>query len=71
MPDENTLTLRALPQTEIGGQPMPALIIESLAGWLREVMGRCRLPHPQEKLLRVVQRHEYRAGYLCHRTRLK
>jgi endonuclease YncB( thermonuclease family) len=40
-----------------------------LAGWLREIGGKCRLPNPQRELLRLARRYELRADHLDQRSR--
>jgi hypothetical protein len=35
-----------------------------LAGWLREIGGKCRLPNPQRELLSLARRNEIRADHL-------
>ena len=38
-----------------------------LAGWLREVAAKCRLPNPQRELLKLARTYERRAEHLDQR----
>ena len=40
-----------------------------LAGWLREIAGKCRLPNPQQELLKLARTYERRADHLEGRSR--
>ena len=38
-----------------------------LVGWLRDIAAKCRLPNPQQELLRLARQYERRAAYLERR----
>jgi hypothetical protein len=39
-----------------------------LAGWLRAIAAKCRLPNPQRELLILARRYEHRAEYFAEQS---
>jgi hypothetical protein len=69
MRDEHTPTLQEIAADRDWWSADSGARYRELAGWLREVAGRRRLPNPQKELLGLAQRYEYRAGHLDRRRR--
>ena len=61
MTDEHTPTLHDIADRDWWLRDSGAHYCE-LAGWLRGIAAKCRLPNPQQELLKLARRYEGRAG---------
>jgi len=69
MPDEHSLTLRQIDQArdDLNWRLSSSMHYRGLAGWLRDIARKCRLPNPQQELLSLARRYERRADHLERR----
>ena len=64
MPDEHSLTLQELAADRDWWFMDAGVHYRELAGWLREIAVRCRLPYTRRELLSLAKRYERRADHL-------
>jgi hypothetical protein len=69
MTDEHTPTLQDIPADGDWWLRESGAHYRELAGWLRGIAAKCRLPNPQQELLKLARRYEGRAEHFERRAR--
>ena len=64
MSDEHTSTLQGIGTDRDWWLRDSGAHYRELASWLRGIAAKCRLPNPQQELLRLARQYERRAAYL-------
>src|SRR5437868_11186738 len=68
MSDEHTPTLQGIAADRDLWFRNSGAYYRDLAAWLRSIAAKCRLPNPQQELLRLARQYERRAVYLVLRV---
>ena len=68
MSDEHTSTLQGIGTDRDWWLRDSGAHYRELAAWLRAIAAKCRLPNPQQELLRLARQYERRAVYLVLRV---
>ena len=67
MSDEHTPTLQGIGTDRDWWLRDSGAHYRELAAWLRGIAAKCRLPNPQQELLRLARQYERNAAYLERR----
>jgi hypothetical protein len=67
MTNENTLTLQDLSADREWWSQDAGAHHRELADWLRGLAAKCRLPYPQQEILKLARTYERRAAHLENR----